>query len=45
MKDIIIFGLIAYIFYDRYMKEDEYKLLQSDLNKLNAKIEQLKQSI
>ena len=41
IKDLIIIGLVAYIVYDRYVREKNIELLRSDVDKLTKKAEEL----
>lgn len=41
IKDVVIIGLVAYIFYDRYLRENKMDLLVEDVQRLKGKSEEL----
>lgn len=41
IKDAIIIGLVGYIFYDRYLRENKMDLLIQDVQVLREKSEKL----
>ena len=45
MKDLLILGLVGYVIYDRYIREEKFDLLKSDMEKMRLKVNEIKTNI
>lgn len=45
MKNLVIIGLLGYIIWDRYVKEDNMAQLKTDVDNMKAKVDEIVKTI